>query len=131
MSAAPRVIRLLIADDEHLIRGALSALLSLEADIEVRRVLALVVREATTNILRHSSASRAAITLATSADGSTLEVVNNAASPATDAAGRAPSSGLTGLRDRVAAIGGHLHADSDGDTFVLRAFVAVRAGVDA
>ncbi|POH68383.1 DNA-binding response regulator [Cryobacterium zongtaii] len=35
MSAAPRVIRLLIADDEHLIRGALSALLSLEAGIEV------------------------------------------------------------------------------------------------
>lgn len=35
MTAAPRVIRLLIADDEHLIRGALSALLSLEADIEV------------------------------------------------------------------------------------------------
>jgi len=31
----PRVIRLLIADDEHLIRGALSALLNLEADIEV------------------------------------------------------------------------------------------------
>jgi two-component system response regulator DesR len=35
MSAEPRVIRLLIADDEHLIRGALSALLSLEDDIEV------------------------------------------------------------------------------------------------
>lgn len=35
MTATPRVIRLLIADDEHLIRGALSALLSLEADIEV------------------------------------------------------------------------------------------------
>ncbi|GHD80882.1 DNA-binding response regulator [Salinibacterium amurskyense] len=34
-SEAPRVIRLLIADDEHLIRGALSALLNLEADIEV------------------------------------------------------------------------------------------------
>jgi len=34
--SAPRpVIRLLIADDEHLIRGALSALLSLEEDIEV------------------------------------------------------------------------------------------------
>ena len=31
----PRVIRLLIADDEHLIRGALSALLNLEPDIEV------------------------------------------------------------------------------------------------
>ncbi|GAB3618510.1 response regulator transcription factor [Okibacterium endophyticum] len=31
----PRVIRLLIADDELMIRGALSALLSLEPDIEV------------------------------------------------------------------------------------------------
>jgi two-component system response regulator DesR len=35
VTGAPRVIRLLIADDEHLIRGALSALLSLEPDIEV------------------------------------------------------------------------------------------------
>lgn len=34
-AAMPRVIRLLIADDEHLIRGALSALLNLEPDIEV------------------------------------------------------------------------------------------------
>lgn len=33
--SAPRVIRLLIADDEHLIRGALEALLGLEPDIEV------------------------------------------------------------------------------------------------
>ena len=33
--SVPRVIRLLIADDEHLIRGALSALLNLEPDIEV------------------------------------------------------------------------------------------------
>ncbi|WP_010204120.1 response regulator transcription factor [Salinibacterium sp. PAMC 21357] len=33
--APARVIRLLIADDEHLIRGALSALLNLEPDIEV------------------------------------------------------------------------------------------------
>jgi len=35
MTAPRPVIRLLIADDEHLIRGALSALLSLEEDIEV------------------------------------------------------------------------------------------------
>ena len=33
--ATPRVIRLLIADDERLIRGALSALLNLESDLEV------------------------------------------------------------------------------------------------
>ncbi|MBX0299064.1 response regulator transcription factor [Cryobacterium sp. 1639] len=35
MTAQRPVIRLLIADDEHLIRGALSALLGLEDDIEV------------------------------------------------------------------------------------------------
>lgn len=35
MTAPRPVIRLLIADDEHLIRGALSALLNLEDDIEV------------------------------------------------------------------------------------------------
>jgi two-component system response regulator DesR len=35
VSAQRPVIRLLIADDEHLIRGALSALLNLEDDIEV------------------------------------------------------------------------------------------------
>lgn len=35
MTAPRPVIRLLIADDEHLIRGALSALLGLEDDIEV------------------------------------------------------------------------------------------------
>lgn len=34
-STPPRRIRLLIADDEHLIRGALEALLGLEPDIEV------------------------------------------------------------------------------------------------
>ena len=34
----------------------------LPTDIEVRKVFALVVREATTNVLRHSTASRAAIT---------------------------------------------------------------------
>ncbi|MGO4105863.1 DNA-binding response regulator [Leifsonia sp. YAF41] len=34
-ATAPRRIRLLIADDEHLIRGALEALLGLEPDIEV------------------------------------------------------------------------------------------------
>lgn len=35
VEAPGRVIRLLIADDEHLIRGALEALLGLEPDIEV------------------------------------------------------------------------------------------------
>lgn len=106
---------------------------ALPADAEVRRVFALVVREATTNILRHSAATRASIRLATTVDGSTLEMSNNAMVPVTDAGGRAASSGLTGLQDRVAAVGGQLDttADAAGDRFELRVFVPARMGVDA
>jgi two-component system sensor histidine kinase DesK len=103
----------------------------LPADIEVRRVLALVVREATTNILRHSTASRASITLTTTSSGSTLEVANNDAAPETDAGQRTLSSGLTGLRDRVAVIGGRLDTERNGDDFVLRVSVGVRAAAEA
>src|SRR5690606_28829716 len=104
---------------------------ALPANPEVRRVLALVVREATTNILRHSSATRASIRVTTTPDGSTLEISNAAASPATDAAGRAASSGLAGLRDRVSAVSGDLSTRLDGDTFTLRVFVPLRVGADA
>jgi two-component system sensor histidine kinase DesK len=104
---------------------------ALPIDLEVRRVLALVVREATTNILRHSTASRAAITVVTTGTGSSLEVVNNESAPETDTDQRALSSGLTGLRERVAAIGGHLNTERAGDEFVLRVVVPVRDGADA
>jgi two-component system sensor histidine kinase DesK len=105
---------------------------ALPADLEVRRVLALVVREATTNILRHSTASRAAISLETPAAGSsTLRVVNNESAPATDADQRTLSSGLTGLRERVAGIGGRLDTARTGDAFELTVVVPVRTGADA
>jgi two-component system sensor histidine kinase DesK len=104
---------------------------ALPTDLEVRRVLALVVREATTNILRHSTASVAAITLETTAAGSTLVVVNNESAPETDADQRTLSSGLTGLRERMANIGGRLETARDGDDFVLTVVVPVRTGADA
>jgi two-component system sensor histidine kinase DesK len=104
---------------------------ALPTDLEVRRVLALVVREATTNILRHSTASLAAITLETTAAGSTLVVVNNEPALETDADQRTLSSGLTGLRERVAIIGGRLDTARNGDDFVLTVVVPVRTGADA
>jgi two-component system sensor histidine kinase DesK len=105
---------------------------ALPADLEVRRVLALVVREATTNILRHSTASRAAISLeSTAAGSSTLLVVNNESAPETDADQRTLSSGLTGLRERVASIGGRLDTARSGDAFELTVVVPVRTGADA
>jgi two-component system sensor histidine kinase DesK len=105
---------------------------ALPADLEVRRVLALVVREATTNILRHSTASWAAISLETTAAGSsTLRVVNNESAPETDTGQRTLSSGLTGLRERVASIGGRLDTARTGDAFELTVVVPVRTGADA
>jgi two-component system sensor histidine kinase DesK len=99
---------------------------ALPTNPDVRRVLALVVREATTNILRHSSATEASIRLETTAGTSTLEINNNASNSLTDASPHAPSSGLDGLRDRVSALNGTLETSSDGDQFSLRARVPER-----
>ena len=104
---------------------------ALPTDAEVRRVLALVVREATTNILRHSSATRASIRLTTTADGSTLEIDNNAVNSTTDATGRATSSGLVGLRNRVSALNGQLDTDVNSDRFTLRVFVPAKVRAEA
>lgn len=110
------------------------------------RALAFAVREATTNILRHSAATTASITLRAAGGGSELVVENNgrgadAAAAAAQgggpgsgdgsglgaglgsALGSGPGSGLAGLRDRVAALGGTLDARGAGDRFVLQVWV--------
>lgn len=69
-------------------------------------LLAWVVREGTTNVLRHSAATRCAIGL-TVRDGQVVLTMSN------DGAGRGegkPGSGLAGLAERVAALGGVLRA---------------------
>lgn len=75
---------------------------------EAERVLAFAVREATTNILRHSEASTAAITLTASRGGYELLVVNDGVGGDQHGSG----SGLAGLRERVIAIGGTLEAQA-------------------
>lgn len=102
----------------------------LPADAELHRALALTVREATTNILRHSSASRAAIRLRVTHDGCVLTISNNGV-PDAGAADDARGSGLAGLRERVAALGGQLDAASDGDGFELRVRVPARVAAPA
>ena len=89
----------------------------------VEEVLAWAVREAATNLLRHSSASRCRISMHRSDDEVRLDVANDgAASPApTDDIG---GSGLTGLAERLAPLGGTLTAGhrADGE-FVLTVLV--------
>ncbi|MBM7368765.1 sensor histidine kinase [Gordonia hydrophobica] len=77
---------------------------------EFHEAAAWVVREGTTNIVRHSSATAATLALGRSG----LTIVNDGA-PAT--AGE--PSGLRGLADRLSTIGGTLDTRSDGGVFTL------------
>ncbi|CAM3627683.1 sensor histidine kinase [Tsukamurella ocularis] len=76
---------------------------------------AWVVREGTTNIVKHSTATQAVLTLRTSG----LVLRNDGAGPATGGDG-APS-GIDGLRGRLRAVGAGLDAAHDGDEFTLTA----------
>ncbi len=102
---------------------------ALPSDPEVRRVLALAVREATTNILRHSSATRAAIRISTDPDGVALVIVNDA--PNEREVRDSASSGLAGLRERVAAVGGTLDDSLHEGEFRLEVRVPTAAEVRA
>ncbi|MGW7364835.1 sensor histidine kinase [Streptomyces sp. NPDC054841] len=78
---------------------------------KVQSALGWVVREAATNVLRHGDPRTCAVRLSVS-EGAAVLVVEN------DGAVRAPAgggSGLTGLRERLAALGGTLEAGPTGN----------------
>lgn len=74
---------------------------------EIETCLALAVREAVTNIHRHSKATRASVHLLQNGDDLLLEVRDN---------GRGgdivPGNGLTGMRERLGLLGAELRIDS-------------------
>jgi len=76
-----------------------------------------VVQEALTNILRHSSARRAQVTLGWASDELRIRV-SDPGPPAPRAQGG--GHGLAGMRERVALVGGTLDAGPDGDGFGVR-----------
>jgi two-component system sensor histidine kinase DesK len=83
-------------------------------DGEVQSALGWVVREATTNVLRHGDAARCDIALDADDRRVVLTVRNDGAAAAAAGGG----SGLAGLRERLSAVGGTLEAGHDGeDTF--------------
>ncbi|MCX5387715.1 sensor histidine kinase [Streptomyces sp. NBC_00083] len=79
--------------------------------VEAQSALGWVVREATTNVLRHGDARTVAIRLAVTEHTATL-VVENDGVP--ERPGGAPGSGLAGLRERLSALGGTLEAGPAG-----------------
>ena len=91
---------------------------------ELDDLLAWIVREATTNVVRHSRARRAEIELA-EADGlARLEIRNDGAVERTAGIGH----GLAGLRERTAEAGGQLTAQLEGAQFRVVALVPLETG---
>ncbi|TDU77331.1 MULTISPECIES: histidine kinase [unclassified Streptomyces] len=87
---------------------------------EVQSALGWVVREATTNVLRHGDARSCVIRLTAPDEGALTLVVENDGAP--EAPAGPPGSGLAGLRERLAVLDGTLEAGPvDGGRFRLRA----------
>ena len=64
------------------------------------------MQESLTNIMRHSAAHTAAVTLSWSVEELRIQVVDDGPADGQSGAG----AGLTGLRERVELFGGTLHA---------------------
>ena len=74
--------------------------------------LGWVVREATTNVLRHSGAQQVTLELTEDADRAVLTVTDDGCggAPRVTVLGTSSGSGLAGLRERVGVLGGELVA---------------------
>lgn len=84
-----------------------------------------IVQEALTNVLRHAGAGRAVVSLRYEPDALTVEIGDDGRG----AAGRHVHSGfgLLGMRERAAALGGHLKAGpGDDGGFCVRAWLPTR-----
>ncbi|MFJ6541527.1 sensor histidine kinase [Streptomyces sp. NPDC003656] len=97
---------------------------------EAEAALAWTLREAVTNVVRHSGADRCAVELLRrqTLDGPVLELTvqdNGSGGSAT-----VPGNGLTGLTERLEKAGGSLEAGRAGRGFRLVARVPVAAGAD-
>ena len=85
---------------------------------EERTLFGLVIREATTNILRHSDATTVTFQLARSGPGWILAVSNDGVGGTAPESG---GSGIDGLRQRFEAVGGAVGAGIADGRFVLTA----------
>ncbi|WP_369269390.1 sensor histidine kinase [Streptomyces sp. R11] len=83
-----------------------------------RHLLGLVMREATTNVLRHSRAGRAEVDYRIADGHARLRVRNDGAEEHPAAL---DGTGLRGLAERLEAAGGELNWRHDGDRFVVEA----------
>jgi two-component system, NarL family, sensor histidine kinase DesK len=90
-----------------------------------RHLLGLVMREATTNVLRHSQAGHAEVGYGIVDGVARLRVANDGAAPPPTVAPVEGGTGLAGLAERLVAAGGALTWTLDGERFVLTAALPI------
>jgi signal transduction histidine kinase len=100
---------------------------------EVEGLLAVVLREAVANVVRHSAARRCAIAVAVRGTCVELRVTNDGVPLTSGLAGPdlRGGSGLGDLSDRLRSIGGTLRVDSTAGEFRIVATVPVADSADA
>jgi signal transduction histidine kinase len=86
-----------------------------------------IVQEALTNVAKHAPGSAVALTLIQDGSGLTVEVTNPLVAGA--ARGGGTGTGLLGLHERAAAVGGTVTAGADGGRWALQAVLPVAATV--
>jgi two-component system sensor histidine kinase DesK len=108
-----------------------------ELPAQVQSALGWVVREATTNVLRHGNAKRCALALRVTEERVTLTVENDGVpdgagpDPGPDGdSGRRRGTGLVGLRERLGEVNGVLRAGASDGVFRLAAEVPLPASPD-
>jgi signal transduction histidine kinase len=128
-------------DDEC--RMAESILAAAQVEVRLQRVgtlpgepagtvLACVLREGVTNVLRHSDAKWCEISLSRSGDVAELDIVNDgvrtaaACDPDPPSTPRVGGNGLGNMSDRVGSLGGRLVVDADHQRYRLTARVLLR-----
>lgn len=88
------------------------ATVSSDANAAPSSVLGPVIRETTTNVLRHGGGRMARLSLQNSGSAWTYTITNDVADGANSTGG---GSGLSGIDDRIAEVGGSMRAETSSD----------------
>ncbi len=123
-----------IDDLERLVEESRAAGMMIDAHLDAPPVAAAVgraaftiVREALTNAARHAPGAVVSVTVEKDGDAIAIEVVNDAQRTPPVNAGTASRSGLTGIRDRVALLGGRSQVGPVAGRFAVRALLPLDA----
>ena len=116
-----------LANARDLLRAAgldVEAVIAADADLAPAAALGPVIRETTTNVLRHGRGGRARLALTRTPDAWRYEIANEADPAAT---ADDDGSGLEGVRRRIADVGGTFELRRDGEEFLVAVTVPSHA----